>query len=93
MMIDQWFVEQFGEASTNLKHHAEVLKCNIDTFEKTRNEKNTMQQTVKCFGDWCSEKGCSIDFKQITKTELNALIRDFYGTVRSSKGEKYGISS
>jgi len=93
MTMDQWFVEQFGEASTNLKHHAEVLKCNIDTFEKT--EKNTMQQiqwAVNCFGDWCSEKGCSIDFKQITKTELNALIHDFYGTVRSSTGEKYGIS-
>ncbi|XP_056101432.1 uncharacterized protein LOC130080159 [Rhinichthys klamathensis goyatoka] len=96
MTMDKWFEEQFVETSTNMNRHAEVLKCNIDTFEKTRNEKNTVQQTqwaVKCFGDWCSEKGCSIDFKQITKTELNALLRDFYGTVRSSKGEKYGISS
>jgi len=67
--MDKWFEEQFGETSTNTKRHAEVLKCNIDTFEKTRKyvmKKNTVQQThewaVKCFGDWCSEKGCGINF-------------------------------
>jgi len=38
--MDKWFEEQFGETFTNTNHHAEVLKCNIDTFEK-----NTTQQT------------------------------------------------
>jgi len=55
--MDKWFEEQFGETSTNTNCHAEVLKCN--TFEKTRNEKNTVQQTqwaVKCFGDWYSDR-------------------------------------
>lgn len=79
MTIDEGFKKEFGETSTNMNRHAEVLKCNIDTFEKTRNKKNTVQKTqwaVKCFSDWCREKGCSIDFKQITKTELNALLRN-----------------
>ena len=44
MTMDEWFEEQFGETFTNMNCHAEVLKCNIDTFEKTRNEKNTVQQ-------------------------------------------------
>lgn len=35
----------------------------------------------------------SIDFKQIAKTELDGILGDIYGTVRSSKVEKYGISS
>jgi len=48
MTMDKWFEEQFVETSTNMSRHAEVLKSNIDPFEKT------VQQTQwagKCFGD------------------------------------------
>jgi len=47
--MDKWFEGQFRETSTNMKRHAEVLKCNIDTFEKTHNEKRLKNRLFNFF--------------------------------------------
>lgn len=65
----------------------------IRPFNLENMERESSNRKVNCFGDWFDEKGHSIDFKQITKTEFNEILSDFYGTIRSSKGEKYGISN
>ncbi|KAJ8356665.1 hypothetical protein SKAU_G00194590 [Synaphobranchus kaupii] len=94
MSNDEGFESQFGKSDGG--RHAPVVKKDIDTFELTRNEKNTVQQTkwaLNCFTSWCQEKSISVDFMAITKERLNEVLRDFYGTVRNGKGENYGISS
>ena len=48
---------------TKAKRHAELHKDDVDQLEKDRNEQNTVKQTkwaVKCFEDWCKDKGVFI---------------------------------
>lgn len=48
--------------------------------------------SVRCFQNWCAEKDLAIDFKTITKIDLNQALRHFYATVKNGNGEPYGFS-
>nr|XP_055042974.1 uncharacterized protein LOC129429980 isoform X2 [Misgurnus anguillicaudatus] len=75
---------------------AAVTAANLDNLEKTRHENNTVRQTVwtvNCFKSWLAEKQLNIDLKRIEKSQMNSVLRDFYGSIRTNKGELYGISS
>ncbi len=64
--------------------------------EKDQSENNTVKQTklaVKCFEDWCQDKGVVMDFQTASKQQFSVILRDFYATVRNGKGELYGLSS
>ncbi|XP_067290964.1 zinc finger MYM-type protein 3 isoform X4 [Pseudorasbora parva] len=75
---------------------ANVSSADLDELEHSRNESSTVKQTiwaVNCFKAWLREKQLTIDFKTAEKSELNPVLREFYGSIRTSKGELYGISS
>lgn len=42
---------------------------------------------VLCFESWCAEKDLAIDFKTITKTDLNQVLHYVYATMKNRKGE------
>ncbi|XP_056306979.1 uncharacterized protein zgc:174877 isoform X3 [Danio aesculapii] len=75
---------------------ANVTSADLDLLEHTRNESSTVKQTiwaVNCFKAWLREKQLTIEFKTADKSEVNTILREFYGSIRTSKGELYGISS
>ncbi|XP_050954722.1 zinc finger MYM-type protein 2 isoform X1 [Labeo rohita] len=75
---------------------ANVTSADLDELEHNRNESSTVKQTVwavNCFKAWLREKQLTIDFKTVEKSELNTVLREYYGSIRTSKGELYGISS
>ncbi|XP_056105824.1 zinc finger MYM-type protein 2 isoform X2 [Rhinichthys klamathensis goyatoka] len=87
-----------GEASltAQVSRCANVTSADLDELEHNRNESSTVKQTiwaVNCFKAWLREKQLTIDLKTAEKSELNPVLREFYGSIRTSKGELYGISS
>ncbi|XP_073687047.1 uncharacterized protein KIAA1958 isoform X2 [Garra rufa] len=87
-----------GESSltAQISRCANVTQADLDELEHNRNESSTVKQTVwavNCFKAWLREKQLTIDFKTVEKSELNPVLREFYGSIRTSKGELYGISS
>lgn len=91
--------EEECEVNTNeTSRHAVVSDLELDELEDSRNEisKVTKRQTtwaVNCFIGWLVSQGLDVDLTTVEKTELNGLLRHFYGSVRNSKGELYGIAS
>lgn len=78
------------------RRHAEIHKSQVDELESKRNEWNTVKQTkwaVNCLQDWCAAQGVAVDFKTVSKARVNAVLGDFYATVRNGKGELYSLSS
>ncbi len=72
---------------------ASVSSAELDELEKTKNEANTGRQTVwavNCFQTWL--KSITLDFQSIEKAGLNEVLRQFYGSVWTTKGELYRIS-
>ena len=48
----------------------------------------TLKQTgwsVRCFQTWCAEKDLAVDFKTVSKEELNQVLRRFYASVKNAK--------
>ncbi|XP_058621280.1 zinc finger MYM-type protein 2 isoform X2 [Onychostoma macrolepis] len=87
-----------GESSltAQISRCANVSSADLDELEHNRNESSTVKQTVwavNCFKAWLREKQLTIDFKTVEKSDLNPVLREFYGSIRTSKGELYGISS
>ncbi|XP_051542798.1 uncharacterized protein zgc:174877 isoform X4 [Myxocyprinus asiaticus] len=75
---------------------ANISSADLDELENFRCETNTVKQTVwavNCFTTWLREKELIIDLKTVEKSELCPVLREFYGSIRTSKGELYGISS
>ncbi|XP_056593567.1 zinc finger MYM-type protein 4-like isoform X1 [Triplophysa dalaica] len=76
---------------------ANISSADLDELENSRNESSTVKQTVwavKCLKTWMREKQInSIDLTTVEKSELTPVLREFYGSIRTSKGELYGISS
>lgn len=73
-----------------------VSMAELDKLEKDKNEANTVRQTVwavNCLKSWLRVKSIALDFQSVEKAELNNILRQFYGSVRTTKGELYGISS
>ncbi|XP_031720657.1 uncharacterized protein LOC116392948 isoform X1 [Anarrhichthys ocellatus] len=83
--------------ATDISRHAMVSDLELDELEDCRTEsKLTKKQTlwaVNCFTGWLESQGLQMDLPTVEKTELNGLLRHFYGSVRNSKGELYGIAS
>ncbi|XP_035515490.1 uncharacterized protein LOC118326576 [Morone saxatilis] len=84
--------------TTDICRHAMVSDLELDELEDSRTEisKVTKKQTtwaVNCFIGWLESQGLQVDLTTVEKTELNGLLRHFYGSVRNSKGELYGIAS
>ncbi|XP_028254955.1 uncharacterized protein LOC114431594 [Parambassis ranga] len=78
--------------------HALVSDLDLDELEDTRSEISqvTNRQTtwaVNCFTGWLESQGLQVDLRTVDRPELNGLLRRFYGSVRNSKGELYGIAS
>ena len=48
---------------------------------------------MSIFSDWLLERGESLEFEQKSATELSALLRRFYGEVRTKTGKPYSRSS
>ncbi|XP_060903324.1 uncharacterized protein LOC132980942 isoform X2 [Labrus mixtus] len=91
--------EEDGEVnSSDISRHAIVSDLELDELEISRSEINklTKKQTlwaVNIFFGWLESQGLQVDLNTVEKTELNGLLRQFYGSVRTSKGEMYGIAS
>lgn len=49
--------------------------------------------SVPCFQTYCAEKDMTIDFKTITKMELNQAFCQFYAIGKNGKDEPYCFSS
>ncbi|XP_070684550.1 uncharacterized protein [Pempheris klunzingeri] len=86
------------ENTTDICRHAVVSDLELEEVEDSRTEisKLTKKQTtwaVNCFLGWLEVQGLQVDLNTVEKTELNGLLRRFYGSVRNSKGELYGIAS
>lgn len=84
--------------TTDISRHAVVSDLELDELEDSRNEisKVTKKQTtwaVNCFLGWMEAQGLQMDLTTVEKSELNGVLRHFYGSVRNSKGELYGIPS
>ncbi|XP_068590801.1 uncharacterized protein KIAA1958-like [Cebidichthys violaceus] len=83
--------------ATDISRHAAVSDLELDELEDSRTEsKLTKKQTlwaVNCFAGWLESQGLQMDLPTVEKTELNGLLRHFYGSVRNGKGELYGIAS
>ncbi|XP_040892151.1 uncharacterized protein LOC121180633 [Toxotes jaculatrix] len=84
--------------TSDIYRHAMVSDLQLDELEDSRTEisKVTKKQTtwaVNCFTGWLESQGLQVDLTTVEKTELNKLLRHFYGSVRNSKGELYGIAS
>ncbi|XP_044047160.1 uncharacterized protein LOC122873905 isoform X1 [Siniperca chuatsi] len=84
--------------TTDICRHALVSDLELDELEDSRTEISTVtkKQTtwaVNCFIGWLESQGLQVDLTTAEKTELNGLLRHFYGSVRNSKGELYGIAS
>ncbi|KAM6941768.1 uncharacterized protein PEZ65_003775 [Lycodopsis pacificus] len=84
--------------ATDISRHAMVSDFELDELEDSRTEsKLTKKQTLWavncCFTGWLESQGLQMDLPTVEKTELNGLLRHFYGSVRNSKGELYGIAS
>ncbi|XP_076842064.1 uncharacterized protein LOC143486104 isoform X4 [Brachyhypopomus gauderio] len=95
--VDTCCEEMTGlEEKEKVRRHAEINDREIEVLETFRNEEATVKQTmwaVRCFQTWCAEKNISVNFKKLTKSELNQILRQFYATVKNGKGESYGFSS
>ncbi len=75
---------------------ASVSSVELDELEKTENEANTVRQTVwavHCFQTGLRVKSITFDLQFIEKAELNEVLRQFYGSVRTTRAELYGINS
>ncbi|KAJ8002393.1 hypothetical protein DPEC_G00179670 [Dallia pectoralis] len=82
--------------SPSVSRHAEVDAKELDQLEKSSIVQATNKQTlwaINCFKDWLAEKRVLVDFSTIEKHEMNALLRDFYCSVRRGKGGEYCIPS
>ena len=75
---------------------ADMTSADLDNLEKSKNEANTVRQTtwaLNCLQTWINLKNIQVNFQSIKKTELNTVLRQFYGSIRTTKGELYSISS
>lgn len=91
MTFDEWLAKDM-----NVGRHATIDPKEIEGFEMSRNEKNTVQQTkwaVNCFNNWCQEMRKTVDLNTIEQEQMNSILREFYGTVRNDKGAHYSIAS
>ncbi|KAI3352257.1 hypothetical protein L3Q82_005236 [Scortum barcoo] len=84
--------------ATDVCRHAMVSDLELDELEDSRTEisKVTKKQTtwaVNCFVGWLESQGLQVNLSTVGKTELNGLLRHFYGSVRNGKGELYGVAS
>lgn len=73
-----------------------MTPADLDKLEKSKNEANTVRQTtwaLNCFQTWLSLKNINIDLQSVEKSELNTVLRQFFGSIRTTKGELYSISS
>lgn len=94
----EWSSEEDEEKNRNTS--ARTSRCvditSDDKVEKSKNDANTVRQTTwawNCFQTWLTLKNLKINFQSVEKTELNAVLRQFYGSTRTTKGELYSISS
>ena len=65
-----------------------------DKLEKSKNEANTVKQTtwaLNCLQTWLNLKNIQINFQSVSQSELNTVLRQFYGLIRTTKGELYSI--
>lgn len=75
---------------------ADMTSADLDKLEKSKNETNTVRQTawaLNCLQTWLNLKNIQVNFQLVEKTELSTILRQFYGSIRTTKGELYSISS
>ncbi|KAK1886102.1 Histone-lysine N-methyltransferase PRDM9 [Dissostichus eleginoides] len=75
-----------------------LLDLELDELEESMGEISKLAQkqtrwAVSSFTCWLESQGLQVDLATVHKTELNTLLRRYYGSVRNSKGELYGICS
>ena len=93
--IEEWVEMDHGPKKPE-KRFVSVSTEELSALEKTRNEMSTVASTnwaVKCFREFLKIKGKEVDFRTVSKEELNILLREFYGSVRNTKGEQYAINT
>ncbi len=84
------------EPTQNISRAIILTPQELDSIEKSRHEENTVKQTswaVKCLQSWLQERKYAKELITITKAELGHILREFYGSIRTVKGDMYGISS
>ena len=73
-----------------------MTSADLDKLEKSKNEANTVKQTtwaLNCLQTWLNLKNIQVNFQSISQSKLNTVLRQFYGSIRTTKGELYRISS
>ncbi len=71
------------------RRHAEINERDAEELEKSRNVAGTLW-SVRYSQTSCAKKDLAVDFKSITKMELNQSLSQIYATVENGKGEPYG---
>lgn len=88
--------EQETRVSPSVSRYVPISPNELGCIANSRHEPNTLKQTtwaVSCFEAWLKERNIKVDFETITKPELGSVLREFYATIRTAKGDMYGISS
>lgn len=83
--------------NNNNKRHKVISYEELDRLEGEKHEENPKKTTAwaaKVFSDWLKEKNTSLEeIEREGANVLNAQLRAFYATVRTTAGTEYSVSS
>lgn len=78
------------------KRHRTITEEELNKIEEDKHEKNTKKATiwaVNTLQDFLLSKGMINDISSYNAVALNNMLREFYASVQSSKGDDYSVAS
>ena len=75
---------------------ASLSNAEIDQIEQAKDSSNTKKvvaKSVKLLRSYLTEKGISPLFENLSNTELDSTLKEFYANARTEKGELYKVTS
>ena len=79
-----------------LSQNSELNEDELDKLVQNAVPPSTTRSTkwgVSVFTEWCVKRSIHVEFHSITASQLNDILRKFYGEVKSKKGSVYGPSA
>ncbi|XP_008300129.1 zinc finger MYM-type protein 4-like [Stegastes partitus] len=91
----EWEEEESKQEEQQKQRHKNVTSDELDKLEDEKEEENTKKVTkwaVTILRDFLKEKGRNTDL-DLSATELNSILREFYASVQSQEGKHYSVAS